>query len=445
MPENKKTPVNVNFHHRHRSRIFWPKWFVRYENGQAFPQRFAGPQRGTHVDQIRIGPASPNDTFMNYTDMLFINNYVFEHCEAPDATISYVPDRGLPKTLTLVRHVAIHASCLFVARDPDDIMWGKQLRFILRNFPKIVTITVVATAIFDIPRPSTCPLPYEFFDIEAVALDDRARLGIMDHQDIGLDLYTTSDGPADSLIAAWNDLERKWPSWKMRREMYEEPKGGLAKKTRRSEGIEAIPPAPEFCLLGVAFFAREWIDMEKVGEHGKLCRLVEQKLNPAVKAALKTENAGLCSQNLGEKVTSLRTRPSTTKLKSRPSIRRMSSAILTRVPEGVEEQQQKPTLKKTNQTVSTESELKSSAKTSRDMPPLEPTPSSSSVKTERLRKPSLHKQSQDVNAAPVRSLISERCHLDENRASNMVPFSSTRTVSRPKQHEQGPKEGDNWL
>lgn len=382
---------------------------------------------------------------MNHIDMLFINNYVFEHCENTDATISYVSDGGLPKTLALVRHVAVHASCLSVAREPDDFAWGKQLRFILRNIPRVATITILATAVFDIPRPSTCPLPYELFDIEAVGLGDRARLGIVDHQDTGLN--SASCQPADPIIAAWNSVERKWPTWRMRREVYEMPKGGQANK-KRNKGKKEVLPAPELCMLGVAFFAGEWIDLAKDGEHGRSCRLVEAKLNPAVRAAVRLENAILSPRSSGEKETSSttissasqprRTRFSTTKPKGRLFLRRMSSGPLIRLLGAVEEEQQPP-LMKTSSEISKRSQSEPLETIAKEVRPDEATASSSFVKTEHLTEPSLDDQPTPVNVLSALPTISKESHLSQASASSMAPFifPCIGIVYRPKQGEAG--------
>lgn len=288
--------MNLNFRRRKSSKIFWPRWYIRYSNGDVFPARHSGPQRGPRPGPDRDGgrppPQQQRETklepiFMRDTDIMFINNYVFEHCESRGATVDYAPDGALPTVLASVKHVAVHASCLSAGAGagPGDSPWGRQLRFILGNFPGVETITVVATAVLDAARPGACPLPYEMLSIEAVALSDRARLGIVDDRG-ELETYsrTASGRPGNFAIQAWEDLERHWPAWKLRRQA-----------TKAGKEKETVRPAPELCLTGVAFFAEEWLDMEKNGEHGRSCRLVEEKLNPAVRSAAKLDKTALAA------------------------------------------------------------------------------------------------------------------------------------------------------
>lgn len=255
---------------------------MHYNNGNKFPACLSGPQCGlVTVSKSHEEPYFPDDTkdiFRRENDIMFINNYVFEHFENPEAMIGYVADETLPISLTFVKHVAIHASCLSMEIGPEDYTWGKQLRFILCNFPDVETITMIATTVLDtsIP-PSTCPLAYEILSIDAISLSDRARLGIVDDPK-DVKLATASGMTADSVIQSWDNLGDHWPSWKRR-------KGATMKSEKKSAAL----PAPELCMMGVVFFAREWVDMEKDGEHGCSCKLVEKFLDPALRAAARTE------------------------------------------------------------------------------------------------------------------------------------------------------------
>lgn len=274
-----------------QSKVFWPRWYVRYSNGYGFPPHPTGPQCGLIPLSKCHGGA--HDVFRCETDIMFINNYVFKHSENPEATIGYyVTDETLPTSLTLVKHVAIHASCLSMEVGPEDHAWGRHLRFILCNFPAIETITLVATTVLDtsIPTPSTRPrLAYEILSIDAVSPGDRARLGILDDPE-NVRIAAASGMAADSVIQSWDDLGDRWPSWRRRQqEANIMSSGGF----RGATGT--LPPAPELCLMGVIFFAREWVDVDKDGEHGRSCELVEEHLgkHPVVRAAVRREGKKL--------------------------------------------------------------------------------------------------------------------------------------------------------
>lgn len=217
---------------------------------------------------------------------MFINTYVFDHCENPNVIIDYPAyDDALPTTLAFVRNVAIHASCLSKQLDEEDEVWGKQLRFILSNFPSIKKIHILATAVLDTTRPSACPLPYEVFTTEAIGLDDRMRLGIVESlEDLKMCPPDPGKRPGNFVIQAWDDLETNWPTWKSRKQ-----KAAQVREFDRAKPAERLETAPELWILGVAFFSKEWVGMEKNGEHGSSCKLVEARLNPAVKAAVRME------------------------------------------------------------------------------------------------------------------------------------------------------------
>lgn len=132
-------------------------------------------------------------------DVLFINNYVFEHCENPDATISYPPEPGLPEDFLCVKSVGIHASALSVDVEDGEIVWGKQLRFILTTFPSVQIVLVLTTTVLDMYRPSACPLPYEVFhQAEAIDPKDLSRLGVVDSPGHGKICPTT--GRTDNFV-----------------------------------------------------------------------------------------------------------------------------------------------------------------------------------------------------------------------------------------------------
>lgn len=269
----------------HCSRVFWPRWLVQFNNGDRCPVEYSGPSRGQRPVLDHKGnfpkPSQPTTKFVPGADIMFIPNYVFEHCEDHRATIYYIPDDELPKVLTSIRHVAVHANCLSIAKDPDDDLWGKQLRFILCSFPNVETVILIATVVLDTTGPSACPLPYEIATIESIALSDRARLGIVDERE-ELKFYRSKAGlPAgDFTIQAWEDLEKAWPLWKRRREAVAQANQDIG-----------VKPAPTLSLAALVFFAKEWLDVQKDGEHGKCCNIDEAQLNPAIRSALQAEKA----------------------------------------------------------------------------------------------------------------------------------------------------------
>lgn len=220
-------------------------------------------------------------------DIIFIPNYVFEHCENKDATLHYVPENGAPSSLLLVECVGIHASALSVATNQNgdikineckessvhamgDIVWGKQLRFILRNFPSVQIILVTATTVLDMYRPNSCPLPYQLFhQIEAIDPVDRSKLGINEEQ---TQTCTKTRHSADFVLKAWDEIKMEWPYYKENRVKYK--------------------LGPRLGLAGMIFFAKEWLYMEKDGEHGTSCRIMESKLPKGpIREAVRSERA----------------------------------------------------------------------------------------------------------------------------------------------------------
>lgn len=231
---------------------------------------------------------------------MFIPNYVFDHYEQKTATVLYVSEAGLPESLLSVQRVGIHASALFAdlnqegkirndkgkQAEPDevgDIIWGKQLRFILQNFPSIQLILVTTTTVLDTYRPRACPLPYEMFhQIEAVDLADRRRLGIMnDQQDTNVCPKT---GRATNLvIQAWDEIKTEWPSYNDKRVKYK--------------------LGPCLGVAGMVFFAKEWVNMDRDGEHGTSCSIIDNEL-PAgpIRTAVRMERNARRAHRSLEKV-----------------------------------------------------------------------------------------------------------------------------------------------
>lgn len=369
--------------HRPSPEVFWPKWQVKHRNGNILPEHPVGPQRGTIADQQNTAEARPGNYFRANTDIMFINNYVFEHCENPHVSIDYLTYNDvLPTMLTLVQNVAIHASCLLLELDEGDEVWAKQLRFILSNFPNVKRIHILATAVLDTVKPSACPLPYEVFTTEAIGLGDRMRLGILeDPEDLKM-CPRQGERPGNFVIQAWDDLEARWPMWKKRKE--KAPQIGESDRTRPAEGVKI---APELWILGVAFFSKEWVSMEKDGEHGSSCKLVEAKLNPAVKAAVKIEKeARLASKRLRRTSTAHATRLLQTNFSARPSLGKISSTTSLKSPLPFHnEAESTPPLPKMPSLYSLK--LQWSAKSQLNgRPPHQRMPSSFSVQTERLPK-----------------------------------------------------------
>lgn len=222
-------------------------------------------------------------------DIIFIPNYIFEHCENKDATLHYVPENGAPSSLLLVECVGINASALSMAmRQEDeiqnneqkesaghemgDVVWGKQLRFIMRNFPSIQIILVTATTVLDMYRPSSCPLPYQLFhQVEAINAIDRGRLGILDNEESTKVCLKTCDN-TNYVLKAWDAIKTEWPCYKENRVKYK--------------------LGPRLGLAGMIFFAKEWLHMKKDGEHGTSCRIIDTELPMGpIREAVRLERA----------------------------------------------------------------------------------------------------------------------------------------------------------
>ncbi|KAJ4417554.1 hypothetical protein N0V82_006113 [Gnomoniopsis sp. IMI 355080] len=208
-------------------------------------------------------------------DIMFIPNYVFEHYEKANATVLYVYEEGLPESLLFVQRVGIHANALSIETiqegrirnfegnqaQPDevgDVIWGKQLRFILQNFPSIQVILVTTTTVLDMYRSKACPLPYEMFhQIEAINPADRRRLGIMDDQQ-HTKVYPKTGRSSNFVIDAWDEIKTEWPFYNDNRVKYK--------------------LGPYLGIAGMVFFAKEWVDMDRDGEHGLLCSIMDNEL-----------------------------------------------------------------------------------------------------------------------------------------------------------------------
>lgn len=233
--------------------------------------------------------AQAKNDFEAAKDVVFIPNYVFEHCENKDATLYYVPENGCPSSLLLVECVGIHASALsvprkqedkfqnserkdFSAQELGDIVWGKQLRFIMRNFPSVQIILVTATSILDMYRPKSCPLPYQLFhQIEAINALDRAKLGILD-EEVQTQTCPMTAHDTDFVLKAWDEIKAEWPCYKENRVKYK--------------------LGPRLGIAGLIFFAKEWVHMERDGEHGRSCRIMDNKLPMGpIREAVKLERA----------------------------------------------------------------------------------------------------------------------------------------------------------
>ncbi|KAF3768118.1 hypothetical protein M406DRAFT_70214 [Cryphonectria parasitica EP155] len=262
--------------------VFWPKWEVHLSTGEIIPEQRVAPSWQIPLEQndfemsdslLSSSICKPWSTrhFISNYDLMFIHNYVFEHCENPDATIYYIHEDYLPSTINLVEHVAIHASALSIKKDDLDWVWGTQLRFILRNFPNVRSITLVATTVLNTARPPTCPLPYETIDIEAIDVSDRRRLGL-DEGPGAVKLCPETQQPGNFVIQTWEDLSRRWPSWSNRK--------------------QANTRSPVLTVMGMMCFAEDWHNLDLQGEHGMSCKVVVERLPAALRTVAKQPISG---------------------------------------------------------------------------------------------------------------------------------------------------------
>ncbi|ROW15267.1 hypothetical protein VPNG_03083 [Cytospora leucostoma] len=243
-------------------RIFRPKWKVHFEDGKVFPTEFLGIHLGTvGADRGSLGAGKAGETnkpFDTGWDILFIDTYVFDYCERADAIISFDVENGLPDGLDLVQNVAIDASSLSMHK--HDV-WYKKLRFILRNFPKVKRVTIVATVILDIASPECMLQPMYHMDIQNISTQDRMRHGMLFGEDLPLyRLCTQTSRPSDFALRAWNDLPSHWPSWRKR----------IENNT-----------APCLFMTAVVYFKREWISLEGEGGPEGSCTLGDKRVDVA--------------------------------------------------------------------------------------------------------------------------------------------------------------------
>lgn len=273
------------------------------------------PQCGTRVDNTRNAHFAKESwlsekgqaktkCFQADKDIMFIPNYVFEYCENKNVTLlSYIPEGGLPESLLRVEGVGIHASALSgeyhdggkisnsqgketPPHEVGDIVWGKQLRFIMKNFPSIQVILVTTTTVLDMYRPKTCPLAYELFhQIEAIDPDDRGRLGIMNGQRHSQFCPTcpTTGRATDFVLTAWDEIKTEWPLYNNTRVKYK--------------------LSPRLGIAGMVFFAKEWVNVEREGEHGTSCRIMDNELpSGPIKTAVRMERAACRAQRVLKEV-----------------------------------------------------------------------------------------------------------------------------------------------
>lgn len=232
-------------------RLFWPKWQIKFDDDTVYPASFSGVHLGA-VAEIKGPEYYSKRHFFPPLDMLFIDNYVFEHYERPDVEISFEADGGLPKTLDVVQKVAIDASSLSHSEEKDAI-WCKKLRFILRNFPKIRAITVLAAIVLDMASPASMPKPIYFMDIGNASVQDRVRHGVLTGDDVGAFPYNPETlRPSDFAMQEWDSLPVEWPAF----------------GERRRDGT-----APELYMGAMVLFGKEWISLEGVGAPGRPCKL----------------------------------------------------------------------------------------------------------------------------------------------------------------------------
>lgn len=243
-------------------RVFRPKWKVCFDDGNVFPGAFGGIHLGT-VAERRASNSSEKGKYCDKTfnpecDMIFIDTYVFEHCERADAIISFDVENGLPENLEGVLNVAIDARSLSL--DRHDV-WHKKLRFILRYFPKVKRITVVATVVLDIASPDYMTEPMYHMDIQNISIEDRSRHGILFGDNLPLFPHSSETlRPSDFALTAWNDMPNHWPSWKKRKE---------------------DNTAPCLFMTAMVYFEKEWISLDGEGGPGGPCKLGTQRVDVA--------------------------------------------------------------------------------------------------------------------------------------------------------------------
>lgn len=241
-------------------RVFRPQWKVQFDDGTALPATSRGIQLGTVAEHnTSSAPKAIQQTrkpFDPEWDILFIDTCVFEYCERVNTAITFDIENGLPDNLNSLQNVAIDASSLSL--DRHDV-WYKKLRFILRNFPKVSRITVIATIVLDIASPVHLTQPMYHMDIQNISVHDRMRHGILFGEDLLLFPHCTeTNRPSDFAIRAWNDIPNHWPTWKKRKENH---------------------TAPCMFITAVVYFKKEWISLEGEGGPGGPCILGGQRVD----------------------------------------------------------------------------------------------------------------------------------------------------------------------
>lgn len=306
-------------------RVFRPKWQVYFDDGTLFPAAFNGIHLGTVAEhktsESEEKAQECNKTFDPECDIIFVDNYVFKYCEQANVIIIFDVENGLPRVLDSVLNVAIDASSLSMNR--HDI-WYKKLRFILRNFPKVKRITVVATVVLDIASPEYMREPVYHMDIQNISVEDRIRHGILFGEDLSLFPHCTESlRPSDFALRAWNDLPNHWPSWKKRKEDM---------------------TAPCLFMTAMVYFRKEWISLDGEGGPGGPCRLGTRRVDIAgtlIRNEVKRQSTGneTKKRSSGPKPTlnkqksflSLGTKKSKFSSKNRPSTPTLSSQATTLV------------------------------------------------------------------------------------------------------------------
>ncbi|KAH8777732.1 hypothetical protein F5883DRAFT_518055 [Diaporthe sp. PMI_573] len=247
----------------HTDQIFWPKWQIKFDDGTIYPASFGGVHLGTvaekQVSRSTDKSKPSQGRFFPPLDMLFIDDYVFEYSERPDAEIIFDRDAGLPKTLGVVEKVAINASSLSHSKEKDDI-WFKKLRFILQNFPNVRAITVLTAIVLDIASPVSMPKPMYFMDIGNTSIHDRMRHGILSGDELRMLPHDPETlRPSDFVVQEWDNLPTEWPMF----------------GKRKVNGS-----APELYMGTMVFFGKEWANLDGAGTPGHLCSFRHQSADP---------------------------------------------------------------------------------------------------------------------------------------------------------------------
>lgn len=284
-------------------RVFRPKWRIHFDDGTVFPIIFANMHPDTAAESTALDDTKRPSTATPFDpewDIVFIDNYVFENCERPDATISFDVEDGLPESLDLPRNVGIESSSLLM--DKSDV-WCKKLRFILRNFRMVKRITIIASVVFDDASPNYLSKTSYFTDIQKVSLEDRIRHGILFGQELQLNPYCPKTLRAsDFAIQAWNDLPNHWPSWKKKKENL---------------------TAPCLFITAMVYFRQEWDSLHGKGGPWGACVLGNRRsdiANIAVKnGSMRTSSAGVGKKRSMEARPPLRKHSSFLSLKTKKS------------------------------------------------------------------------------------------------------------------------------